>query len=166
MPDLWRWVGPTIILASVLAAFMALDRTTLHWYVPSPSQSTVSSAVLTPAADASVTVTPTAIPQFGEFEVQALALQYVAQYFQAPGGYDCGKSELSAARSRWTVVCTARAEDGPMPVVIIAVDAVTGFAADLRSYDQYLDITATAIAHATATASAAQTAAAGRTPQR
>lgn len=161
MIAIWRWVGPTVLLAGMLGAFMALDKTTLHWYVPESNGATVRSAEVTPAPTAAVTITATAIPRFAPFEVQALALQYAAQYFQSPGGWDCGTPELNEARSRWTTVCTTRDVDFPDPVIVVAVDALTGSAADLTSAAQYADNTATATANtATATAAKAATAAA------
>ena len=152
----WRWIGPTLLLATLLGAFMALDRTTLHWYVPESNGSAVSNAAPTPARDTNAAATSTAVPRFAAAEVQALALQFATQTFQTLGGYDCGTPLLNEAHSRWTSICTERATQRAPMIVVVAVNAVTGLAADLTTAVEYNDNTATVIA-STAIATAAKT---------
>ncbi len=131
----WRWVGPAVLLASVLGAFMALDKTTLHWYVPESPRSTLSSDDLTPAARA----TTPAATQFTALESRAIAVQWVSLTWPAISGgsglnrVDCQLPQLNEASLRYSTVCT-RAEDGGEDLVVaVAVDAITGAATELLS---------------------------------
>ncbi len=133
MVAIWRWAGSTVLLAIVLGAFMALDRTTLHWYVSESQGSAVRNRDLTPAPGAPVTVIPTVTPQFTAFEAQALAVQWINDTFQTFAGWDCAEPELNEARSRWTAICTEREAETP-EVRVISVDAETGAARDLVNH--------------------------------
>jgi hypothetical protein len=173
MLGFWRWAGPTVLLVGALAAFMALDRTTLHWYVPESTGSAVRNGDLTPAPSAAVTVSPTVAPQFTEFEVDALALQWVTEMFPTIGGYDCATAELNDLQSRWTTVCTESKVEGtvesayPRKVMAVAVDAITGATTDLETAATAATKTPmnTATATATKTPMNTATATATKTPQ-
>ena len=129
MQGMLRWLGPTLVLATALASFMALDRTTLHWYAPEAGGS-VMRAIVSPAAEPSASAPAT---RFGEFEVQALAVEWISQTFVYPEGWDCAAPRLNEAQTRWTTICTARGEYGHQQygVVAVSVDALTGHAGQL-----------------------------------
>jgi len=150
MLGFWRWAVPTILVAGALAAFMALDKTTLHWYVPESDGSAVRNVELTPTPTAIVTAT-TVAPQFTAFEAQALALQWVVGSFGSPGGWDCDPPQLNDLQSRWTTICTERTVEGIVAaskVKAVGVDAITGAATDL---ERVATKTPTSTATATAT---------------
>lgn len=131
MLSLWRWIGPTLLLASLLGAFMALDRTTLHWYVPESSGSAVRAAA-SPAALPS-SVVPGGPRKFDALEAHALSVQYVTERFHTPGSFDCAASVLNEARTRWTTVCTELGVQGGQ-VRIVSVDEQSGSVSDLAGH--------------------------------
>jgi hypothetical protein len=142
-----------VLLVGALAAFMALDKTILHWYVPESDGSAVRNVDLTPAPTAIVTAT-TVTPQFTAFEAQALALQWVVGNFGSLSGWDCDQPELNDLQSRWTTVCTERTVEGTAggsKVITVAVDAITGAATDLETAATAATKTPTNTATATST---------------
>ena len=128
----WRWIMPAVVLALVVGGFMALDKTTLHWYVPDEDELVDSARKnLTPTATP-VTPTPTPPPRFSASEAQALALEWVSSNFGAFGGYECAEPELNEAESRWTSVCTEQpVEEIPARIVVVSVDTMSGLTREL-----------------------------------
>lgn len=160
MLGFWRWAGLTVILVGALAAFMVLDKTTLHWYVPESDGSAARNNDPTPSPSAIVTLTPTVTPQFTAFEARALAFQWVSGNFGSPGGWDCDQPELNDLQSRWTAACTERPFEGiagQSGVKTVAVDAITGTATELQTAATAATKTPTSTATPTPTASATAT---------
>lgn len=126
----WRWIVPVFVVAALVGGFMALDKTTLHWYVPDEDDLVASARInLTPTATP-VTPSPTPRPRITAGEAQSLALEWVSSTFGTLGGYECAEPELNEAESRWTSVCTERADENP-EIVVVSVHTMSGLAEEL-----------------------------------